>query len=98
MPAGLAAVGCLKDIVFFPVGFRAKRFPGGSVECWTIDPPTTVWQILIIQLAVVEIHRRFQWADRVKALDNLIATGPYHGVVSETNASGISAFQVFTLM
>src|ERR1051326_4389829 len=98
MPAGLTAVRSLEDVVFFPVRLRTKRFPRRRIKRWTIDTPAAIWQILIIQLAVVLIHRRLQRTDRIKALHDLIAARSTGRFVSETNARRVSAFEVFPLM
>src|ERR1043165_4875365 len=80
------------------VWLRTERFPRGGVECWSIDAPAAVRQVFIIQLAVVRIHRRLQWGDRVEALDDLSAARTRSGSVSEANASRVSAFKIFSLM
>src|SRR5690242_21169969 len=98
MPAGLTAVRSLEDVVFLPIRFGAERFPRRRVECWTIDAPAAVWQILIIQLAVIRIHRRLQRTNRVKALHDLIAARSVNRFVSEANARSVCAFEIFALL
>src|SRR5687768_15343699 len=98
MPTCLAAARGFENIVLLPIGFRAKRFPCSRIERWSIYTPTPIWQVFKIQLAVVGIHWRFQWTDCVKALDQLIATRTRHRIVSETNTSGVGAFQILALM
>src|SRR5690349_14659418 len=98
MPAALVAVHRFEHVVLLPVWFGTERFPRRRVECWTIDSPTAVRQVLPIQFTVIGIHRSFQRADRVKALHELIAVWSRDRGIGETHASRVSAFEIFALL
>src|SRR6476620_290090 len=98
MPTSLGTAAGLEDIVFLPIWFRTKGLPGGRIERWTGNAPPSVREVFIIQLAVIRIHRSFQWTDRVKAFHDLIAALARGWIVGETNASRVSTFEEFSLL
>ena len=98
MPSGNASTACVKDVIFFPIGFRTKRSPRSYEQRRSSQAPATIWQILEIQLAVVRIHRRLKRADSVEALYKLVSAGTICRHIDKANPSGICAFQVFALV
>src|SRR6185437_801482 len=98
MPAALVAVHRFEHVVFLPVWLGTERLPRGRVECWTINAPTAVRQVLPIQLAVIGIHRSFQRANRVETLHELISVWSSNRRIGKANASGVSAFEEFALL
>src|SRR4030095_6340923 len=98
MPAGLAAAHGFEHIILLPIRFGAKSLPGSCIERWSLDSPAAIWQVFKIQFTVVRVHRRFQRADGVEALYDLITTWARDWLVGETNTRGVSAFQEFALM
>src|SRR5690349_2003909 len=98
MPAALVAVHRFEHVVLLPVWFGTERFPRRRVECWTIDSPTAVRQVLPIQFTVIGIHRSFQRADRVKALHELISVWSSDRRIRKTNTRRVGAFEKFALL
>src|SRR6266404_6739337 len=98
MPPGNTSTAGVKDIIFFPIGFRTEGPPGSCIQRRASDAPAPIRQILEIQLAVVRIHRRFQRANRVEALYELIPAGPVCRHINKANPSAIGALQVLALV
>src|SRR5260370_30523436 len=98
MPPGNASIAGVKDVVFFPIGFRTEGPPGSCIQCRANAAPAPIWQILEIQLAVARVHRRLQRANRVEALYKLIPTGAVRRHINKANPSGVCALQVFALV
>src|SRR5258705_5251437 len=98
VPARFAATAGIEYVVLFPVRLRTESFPGSDKQRRSVEAPTPIGQIFEIQLAVIRIHRRFQRANRVEALYELVPTGPVNRQINKSNASRVSTVEVFALV
>src|SRR6267143_850490 len=98
MPSGNASTARVKDVVFFPIGFRTEGSPGSCIQRWANAAPAAIRQILEIQLAVVRIPRRLQRANRVEALYALITAGAVCRHINKAYPSGIGTLEVLALV
>ena len=64
-------------------GVELGGLPGRYEESGRGDAPAAIWQVLLVELAVVRIERSLKRADRVEGLDQLVAVLPGAGCTHE---------------